>query len=103
MKIKISKLVFLSLGLIITACKTPKFSEKALNESEQQLNSLRAISIKENKIPRTIEKDGTIRWVLESYDWTKGFWPGVCWMQYENTLDPKWKEAAESNQKIFSQ
>ncbi|WP_396184629.1 glycoside hydrolase family 88 protein [Flavobacterium sp.] len=101
MKITISKAIILSLVLIVTACKTTEFSEITLKESEQQLNFLRTISIKENKIPRTIEKDGSIRWVLDSYDWTKGFWPGVCWMQYENTLDPKWKEAAESNQKIF--
>ena len=101
MKITISKAVILSLVLIITACKSTEFSEMTLKASEKQLVSLRSISIKENKIPRTIEKDGKVRWVSDDYDWTKGFWPGVCWMQYENTLDPKWKEAAELNQKIF--
>jgi hypothetical protein len=57
MKIKISITIVLSMILIIAACKTSKFSERVLKESEQQLTSLRTISIKENKIPRTIEKD----------------------------------------------
>lgn len=87
--------------MVLTGCKSTDFSEINLKKSEERLVSLRAISMKENKIPRTIEKDGSVRWVSDDYDWTKGFWPGVCWMQYENTLDPKWKEAAESNQKIF--
>jgi unsaturated chondroitin disaccharide hydrolase len=101
MKITIGKAVILSLAMMVSACKSTEFSDNALKSSELQLDALREISIKNNKIPRTIEKNGSIRWVLDSYDWTKGFWPGVCWMQYEITKDVKWKEAAEANQKIF--
>jgi hypothetical protein len=101
MKILISRAVILSLFIIMSSCKTTEFSQGPLKESEKQLNGLRIISMEANKIPRTIENNGKIRWVADEYDWTKGFWPGVCWMQYENTLDTKWKDAAESNQKIF--
>lgn len=101
MKIAICRLTIISLVFVLIGCKSADFSAVNLKKSEERLISLRTISMKENKIPRTIEKDGSIRWVADGYDWTKGFWPGVCWMEYENTLDPKWKEAAESKQKLF--
>ena len=44
-------------------------------------------------IPRTIEKDGSLR-VVSSHDWCSGFFPGTLWMMYEYTGDDKWRDAA---------
>lgn len=32
---------------------------------------------------------------VENTDWTEGFWTGELWLNYENTLDVSFKEAAE--------
>lgn len=44
--------------------------------------------------PRTIEKDGSIRYVPID-DWCSGFFPGNMWLTYELTSDQKWKGLAE--------
>lgn len=76
-------------------------SNAILETSEQQLAGLRTLAMQENRIPRTLNKDGHIRWINDSYDWTEGFWPGTCWMLYEISGDKKWKEAAEASQNLF--
>lgn len=76
-------------------------SNAILEKSEQQLHALRNLAMQENRIPRTLNKDGHIRWINDSYDWTEGFWPGTCWMLYEISDDKKWKEAAEASQNLF--
>jgi len=48
---------------------------------------------KERLIPRTIEKDGSLR-LIDPRDWCSGFFPGSMWFMYEYTKDKKWKDAA---------
>lgn len=44
--------------------------------------------------PRTIEKDGSIRYIPID-DWCSGFFPGCIWYTYELTGDKKWLPLAE--------
>ena len=44
--------------------------------------------------PRSIDKDGKII-LVESSDWTSGFFPGCLWYLYDYTKDDKWKKSAE--------
>jgi unsaturated chondroitin disaccharide hydrolase len=100
MKARTIKMALLALVVAFNACKSTDFSEESLINSEKQLVGLREVAVKENKIPRTV-RDGDLAWVRKGYDWTIGFWPGTCWMMYEKTKDPKWKEAAISGQKLY--
>ncbi len=44
--------------------------------------------------PRTINEDGTLQ-LVQSNDWTSGFFPGCLWFTYEYTGEEKWKIAAQ--------
>lgn len=48
----------------------------------------------ERLIPRTIEKDGSLR-LVSSHDWCCGFFPANLWFMYEYTGEDKWKQAAD--------
>lgn len=87
----------------ILACNSKSNSQERLTKSEEQLLGLRISAMKAHNIPRSINKDGQVRWIEKPYDWTEGFWPGTCWMMYSNTKDGQWKEAALASQKIFEQ
>lgn len=63
-----------------------------------QLDGLVALSIKEDRIPRTLTPTGEMHWARESFDWTEGFFPGSMWLLYDYTKDPKWKDVAENLQ-----
>jgi Glycosyl Hydrolase Family 88. len=45
-------------------------------------------------IPRTEEKDGSLR-LVSSHDWCCGFFPANLWFMYEYTREDKWKQAAD--------
>src|SRR5690606_3793371 len=85
------------------SCKSQTDTALILERSEKQLTELRVLSMKEHKNPRSINPDGSIRWVEPPYDWTEGFFPGTCWMHYERTKDEKWKEAAIAIQDLYKQ
>ncbi|MDL2221236.1 glycoside hydrolase family 88 protein [Parabacteroides sp. OttesenSCG-928-N08] len=45
-------------------------------------------------LPRSMEANAT-RWsLINAYDWTSGFWPGILWYNYEITQDDRMKELA---------
>ena len=103
MKKRTLKITMLMVFAVLNSCKTTTdFSEINLKKSEKQLVALREISVKETKIPRTV-KEGSLSWVHKGYDWTIGFWPGTCWMMYETTKDPKWKDAAIKGQELYTE
>lgn len=67
---------------------------------EKKSSELLSLALRENKIPRT-EENGEIVWATRYnksgepvFDWTIGFFPGICWYLYETSGDEKWKEAA---------
>jgi unsaturated chondroitin disaccharide hydrolase len=43
--------------------------------------------------PRSLNPDGTLR-LVESRDWTSGFFSGALWMMYGYTRDASWLDAA---------
>lgn len=90
------------LSSIALACTTNNSNtDSILQRAENQLTVLRASSLQDNNIPRSMNKEGGIRWIETPYDWTEGFWPGTCWMLYQQTQDEKWKEAAITAQKLI--
>jgi unsaturated chondroitin disaccharide hydrolase len=89
-------LAFFLNGLIETNPVNPQ-----IKSSELQFSLLLKKAEKANKIPRTLDKKGEIKWADADFDWTEGFFPGSCWYLYEATKDPKWKKAAEHFQTLF--
>ncbi|NGM61054.1 glucuronyl hydrolase [Sphingobacterium sp. SGG-5] len=89
------------LPVIFYACNSKNVTLSQLKKVENQLEGLREAAMAENRIPRSITKEGNIRWIIQPYDWTEGFWPGTCWMLYQQTQDEKWKEAAIAAQKLI--
>ncbi|WP_246040822.1 glycoside hydrolase family 88 protein [Flavivirga rizhaonensis] len=77
------------------------FQKQYLESATKQLSGLLKIAEKENRNPRTVQKNGEIHWTKKSFDWTEGFFPGSCWYLYEFTNDAKWKNAAEKFQAQF--
>jgi unsaturated chondroitin disaccharide hydrolase len=63
-----------------------KETDKALAAAERQVrNQLKELPYR-FVYPRSVHQDGTIK-VVESRDWTSGFFPGLVWMMYEHTKD----------------
>lgn len=100
---------YLITGLIVVfafSCKskqsTSEFCEENLDFACKQTELLRKESIEANKIPRTLTAKGDIHWAKSSFDWTEGFFPGICWYLYEYSKDEKWLQAAKSFQESFS-
>ena len=53
------------------------------------------VTDKRKMMPRSVEKDGSLRLVDES-DWCSGFFPGMLWLMYEYSHDRFWREQAVS-------
>jgi hypothetical protein len=87
----------LFLGLIVAAAITAfSTKEKEINTMRfitHRLQTILASETNPNKIPRTINKDGTLL-TVNIYDWTSGFFSGNLWYMYELTKDKKWKSEA---------
>lgn len=86
----------LSLLLAATSCTSPKspkvdFIEDNIANAVAQHTLQTDLIEKSGKIlnPRTIEKDGSIRYIPID-DWCSGFFPGNIWYTYELTDDAKW-------------
>ncbi len=56
---------------------------------------------KHDQIPRGMHPDGSIKFVGKRFDWTEGFFPGLCWDLYTYTKDEEFKKAAEFFQAKF--
>ncbi len=89
----------------LSSCTTPTDKSSILTQriadAETQLTELRDYSLKNNRIPRTTNEAGSVKWIFEGYDWTEGFWPGTCWMMFENTNDEAWKNSAIKMQDLY--
>jgi rhamnogalacturonyl hydrolase YesR len=49
---------------------------------------------KNDKNPRTVNNDGSLK-LVKSSDWASGFFPGCLWYLYEATEDDRWRTSAE--------
>ncbi len=93
-----NKLISFGLFIFLFACGRyqPESIDLAIEQSQQQLEvALTKIELFLTKsciYPRTVEND-KIK-MVQSKDWTSGFFPGTLWMMYELTGKKKWKEQA---------
>ncbi len=89
--------------LLIFACKsdhlkvsTHKDIDRKVEKASRNLKDL-ALNLKRqsdfSKFPRSLKKSGDIKMVNTS-DWTSGFYPGVLWLMYGLTEDIYWKQNA---------
>ncbi len=46
-----------------------------------------------DKYPRSADEDGNLK-MVDSGDWTSGFFPGILWYMYEYSKDEYWKDIA---------
>ncbi len=95
MKIIIVTLIFLSLfiaSFIVSNDKTMVKNNFRLAEDQESL-MLEIIGNSELN-PRSINKDRSLK-LVESRDWTSGFFPGCLWYLYEYTNDTKWRNSAQ--------
>lgn len=80
------------------AQKKPNVGEEikfAQTQANQMLLEIKGITGSPEKVsPRTIE-NGKLK-MVESRDWTSGFFSGVLWYLYDYTKDPKWLEEAKT-------
>jgi len=104
---KVFLLPLVLLSLMLSSCKGPAAQPEGitLKQIAQQLELLDENVIRvqaedpltpngqKRVVPRTINKDGSLR-VVSAGDWTSGFYPGVLWYMYELTGDGTWKEKA---------
>ncbi len=84
----------LLLGLI--SCKTNQSTinaEKEMAFINGQFENTLVIATDPTKIPRTVQKDGSLKFV-GIYDWTSGFFAGNLWYLYLLTGEEKWKTEA---------
>lgn len=66
----------------------------AFTQIDSVKNNLQAEGSKKQLVsPRTINDDGSFK-MVQSRDWTSGFFPGELWYMYEYTQDDFWKEKA---------
>lgn len=61
----------------------------------EQLRKSPANMAKGSIAPRSINADGSIH-IVSAEDWCCGFYPGMLWMIYEYSNDPKWRQRAVS-------
>lgn len=93
-------LIILSVGCSQKKIEKESISQK-LDYASDQMSLLNSISLDENRIPRTITEEGEIHWTNQEFDWTEGFYPGICWYLFEHTNQDSFKNAAEHFQKQF--
>jgi hypothetical protein len=75
------------------------FNEEMANQSlafaDEQYNRLYQDLETNERFPRSLNEDGSIR-MVPPRDWTSGFFPGSMWYLYEVTGKEEWKERAEA-------
>ena len=107
MKHKTLQLFILVSILFITGCNnTPKPGsetsvEANLDKSAVLFKTAIKTAYEEDNIPRGMHHDGTVKWINKGFDWTEGFFPGLCWDLYTYTKDDEFKKAAEHFQAKF--
>ncbi len=72
------------------------FIESNLMDATTQVNLQIKVGLEFNRIPRSQNSDGSIQFTNgNGFDWTEGFFPGICWKLYSVTNDEKYKKAAQ--------
>ena len=100
MKVGSSIIAFLGL-MAVCSCSAPKSEMSTLVNNSLQIATVQSKLMAENllneeeKLPRTIGKDGKLMTSKAKW-WTSGFFPGVLWYLYEVNQDDSLKMYAEN-------
>lgn len=92
------KLISFALVVFFLGCSTPRSNElqDLIDHSEAQfeyaLKQIKPLVSDKRVEPRTFE-NGEVK-MVNSPDWTSGFFPGNLWMMYELSGNEKWKDKA---------
>ena len=70
--------------------------EQQVRYQLEQVNKIRKERNDWTLMPRSVEKDGTLRMVHQP-DWCCGFFSGELWQMYQYSHDPFWRSQAVSN------
>ncbi|MBN2596338.1 MAG: glycoside hydrolase family 88 protein [Marinifilaceae bacterium] len=89
---KIGILLVVTIALI-SCFNQPELTDRIFAQSDAQLRGMLTRIAKLQGLPRTTASDGQI-YMVESHDWTSGFFPGVLWYQSEYTGDEFWQQQA---------
>jgi unsaturated chondroitin disaccharide hydrolase len=91
------KLVFwflILISVVHTVSAHNKMVKKNIENAAAQITNMLNSIGNSSKNPRTTGKDGHLV-LVDSPDWTSGFFPGCLWYMYEFTHEDKWKTAAQ--------
>ena len=80
--------------LLFINCSKENIVDRNLNIAEDHYSKMVTAIGKTDKNPRTIDKNGNLI-MVNSGDWTSGFFPGCLWKIYEYTKQDKWKSEAQ--------
>ena len=70
-------------------------ASKNLDSAISQFELLLENAYEFDRIPRTVTESGEIKFSNIGFDWTEGFFPGICWNLYSVTKDEKYKQAGQ--------
>lgn len=105
MRIIRNTILILAIGFFV-GCKekngTTEFCKENLDFAAKQTKMLSDLSVSSHKLPRALRENGDMHWAHEHFDWTEGFFPGVCWYLYEYSNNDQWKEHAKDMQDYFA-
>ena len=88
-------------GLALSSCSAHDAGSSAI-DADQALaycdtQIRRTLTLVQNDsclLPRSIESDSQTWSLVNAYDWTSGFWPGILWYDYQHTGDPAIRQQA---------
>ena len=101
MKLKVISSIIIAISWINTALTQDVKLSTVFSDAEKQAKlTLHEIpKAKKDKpelvSPRTLDSTGNLK-LVNSRDWTSGFFPGILWFLYEYTGNKEWKQQAES-------
>jgi rhamnogalacturonyl hydrolase YesR len=101
MKLKVISSIIIVISWINTALAQDVKLSTVFSDAEKQTKlALQEIpKAKKDKpdlvSPRTLDSTGNLK-LVNSRDWTSGFFPGILWSLYEYTGNKEWKQHAEN-------
>jgi len=101
MKLKVISSIIIVISWINTALAQDVKLSTVFSDAEKQTKlALQEIpKAKKDKpdlvSPRTLDSTGNLK-LVNSRDWTSGFFPGILWFLYEYTGNKEWKQRAEN-------
>lgn len=86
--------------IFLTGCenKIPvsnaSLAQDNLNSAIIQFDHLLDSALKLDHIPKTVNNLGETKYCSQDFDWTEGFFPGMCWQLYNYSGNKKYEDAA---------